>query len=354
MLLRLGLNSTLNGITLNADLDIAGSIVTVTNGLTLNGTVTIEDGSNLTGLVFQGSQRFDGTANILLEAIGPSAGLAVASSGATLTLGPDVTVHGAGTVGYSHFLPDASDIGLVIEGTVLADVPGATLTLAAAAIDNQGLLGALDGAGLSLQQRDTTGAGIVNEGTVSLDAGCTLIANAAYTQTAGSTSLNGATLDAPLVDLQGGLLAGSGIITGSVRNAAMLEGGFGGAPGSLNIQGDYTQAAEGTLALKIGGTDPGTGYDYLSIGGTATLDGTLEVSVLDGFFAQPGDTFTPVNFGRLQGEFATIDGLHPTGRRCISTRSTMTPASPWWPWRAGTVADIRANGRNRPIRVRPR
>jgi hypothetical protein len=87
-----------------------------------------------------------------------------------------------------------------------------------------------------------------------------------------------------------------------------------GMPGSLAIRGDYTQTANGTLALKIGGTDQGTGYDYLSVSGTAVLDGTLEVSVLDGFFVQPGDTFTLVTFGQRQGEFATIDGLRPRGQ----------------------------------------
>jgi hypothetical protein len=67
--------------------------------------------------------------------------------------------------------------------------------------------------------------------------------------------------------------------------------------------------------MKIGGTDPGSGYDTLSITGTATLDGTLNITVLDGFFIHEGDTFTLLSFGQHDGKFGTINGLNPKGQK---------------------------------------
>ncbi len=306
-----GLNRV-NAVTINGNLNLVSAALTVTNGLTLNGTLTLGAGFNAGALLFRGTQTLDGNATIMFQGGSGANALVVTTDGDTLTLGPNVNVHGStGSLGESPYWTSGINVGLVIEGTISAEVMNQTITLTAATIDNQGLLRATNGGILSLERHESAGTGISNSGMVFIDAGSNLMADGVYVQTDGATYLNGGTLAAPLVDLQGGLLGGAGVIVGHVRNAALITVGFDGVPGSLAIQGDYTQTADGTLAMEIGGTDPGTGYDYLSVSGTATLDGTLEVSVLDGFFAQPGDTFTLVNFGQLQGEFATVDGLHP-------------------------------------------
>lgn len=305
----------MNGVTFNGNLDRNGQSFVVTNGLTLNGTLTL---GPYGVLLFQGTQTLGGRAAVIFQGGAGGCGLGVVTDGATLTLEADVSVRGGnGAVGFGTLWSPGSNIGLVIKGTISADVTGQAITLAAASIQNQGLFEARNGGMLSLQRRDTTGGGITNEGTLFVDVGSSVTANTPYVQTGGATYLNGGTLTAPLVDLRGGLLGGSGVIAGSVRNEAVLAVGFDGVPGSLAIRGDYTQTADGTLAMKIGGTDQGTGYDSLSVSGTAVLDGTLEVSVLDGFFARPGDTFTLVTFGQRQGEFATVNGLHPRRQHVV-------------------------------------
>jgi hypothetical protein len=305
--------SRLSGVTFNGDMTLTSGL-TVDNGLTFNGTLTLSNGFQSGALLFKGTQTLDGQAIVFIQSsIGGENALAVITNGDTLTLGPNVTVHGGGgSLGYSSTWNAATGIGLIIQGTVSADKAGQSITLAAASIDNQGTLIA-DGGKLILLHRDS-GGGLLNEGLVFIGAGSTLTANAPYVQADGATFLSGGTLDAPLVDLQGGLLAGSGTVTGDVVNAARVEVGVKCVPGTLVIQGNYTQTADGTLALQIGGTDQGTGYDVLSVGGTATLDGTLEIRVLDGFFAQPGDTFTLLSAAQRQGEFAVIDGLNPAGQ----------------------------------------
>src|SRR5262249_32394726 len=86
----------------------------------------------------------------------------------------------------------------------------------------------------------------------------------------------------------GGTLAASGTVQGDVPNAGTLAVG-GAAPGVLTIAGDSTQAATGTLSVRIGGLTAGDDYDQLVVTGLAALDGTLDVRLINGFQPQPGD-----------------------------------------------------------------
>ena len=50
---------------------------------------------------------------------------------------------------------------------------------------------------------------------------------------------------------------------------------------------------------------PGSGYDQLDISGLATLNGTLDLELLNGFSPSTGESFTLFN-GRTTGSFAQI------------------------------------------------
>jgi hypothetical protein len=141
----------------------------------------------------------------------------------------------------------------------------------------------------------------------------TLTVSGAYTQTGGTTVLltttaRNATLDTAFVDIQGGLLTGAGTITGDLQNAGTIHL----SPldptridiGTLNIQGNYTQTASGVLDVKIAQQ----GSDFLNVAGTATLDGTLNISLIGHFTPQAGDVFVPLSFGDRSGDFATVNG----------------------------------------------
>ncbi len=69
-----------------------------------------------------------------------------------------------------------------------------------------------------------------------------------YTQTAGITTVDG-TLSAANFNLNGGSLDGTGIIQANVINAAVITPGD--QPGTLTIQGNYTQASSGALDIDI-------------------------------------------------------------------------------------------------------
>ena len=77
----------------------------------------------------------------------------------------------------------------------------------------------------------------------------------------------------------------------------------------------FAMAANDTLEIEIGGLTPGPGatendgHDQLNIANTATLAGTIKVTLLDGFQPQVGDTFDVVTFGSVSGQFADAEGL---------------------------------------------
>jgi uncharacterized protein with beta-barrel porin domain len=101
----------------------------------------------------------------------------------------------------------------------------------------------------------------------------------------------------------GALLGGNGTITGNLVNNGTVSPGY--SPGTINVTGNYSQGATGTLVVQIAS---GTSFDKLAITGTATLAGTLQVDIL-GSFNPVGQTFTFLTAaGGVSGQFGTLTG----------------------------------------------
>ncbi len=147
-----------------------------------------------------------------------------------------------------------------------------------------------------------------NAGTVTIASGASLgVSN--YTQTAGSTVLNGATINGGSVSLTGGALTGTGSVNANVSNAAQVVPGGTGAAGLLTINGSYTQTASGALDINIGGTTAGSQYGQLAVSGTAALGGTVNVSIINGFQPALGNTFQPLTFASSTANFGFYNGI---------------------------------------------
>ncbi len=124
-----------------------------------------------------------------------------------------------------------------------------------------------------------------------------------FTQTAGTTDLNAVSVLAPM-NLQGGVLSGSGVVIGDVTNT----GGYiapGHSAGAIALLGKFTQGAKGTLIVEDGGPFPFQ-YDQLVVTGAATLAGTLDVRTINGYVPDPADTFNPITYASRSGEFDTV------------------------------------------------
>jgi T5SS/PEP-CTERM-associated repeat protein len=102
----------------------------------------------------------------------------------------------------------------------------------------------------------------------------------------------------------GGWVTGSGTINGELIDSGRV--GSGNSPGILTVQDDYTQNSDGLMSVEIGGTDPGSGYDQLQVSGTATIDGQLDVRLVNGFTPTVGQTFRIVTGSFFSGAFSSI------------------------------------------------
>lgn len=102
----------------------------------------------------------------------------------------------------------------------------------------------------------------------------------------------------------GGLLSGNGSVSGDVSSAGQIAPGD--PLGTLAIVGNFTQDAEGKLIFEIKGASPDA-QDHLSITGSATLDGTVEVRFTDGFLPVQGQVFELIDVsGSVSGSFAQV------------------------------------------------
>jgi hypothetical protein len=125
--------------------------------------------------------------------------------------------------------------------------------------------------------------------------------------TVGQSTFSEATTLAPTT-LTGGALSGTGTVAGPLTNSGGTVAP-GDAPGRLTVAGNYTQEAGGTLGIDLAGTTPGTEFDQLLVGGSATLGGTLSLTDEGGFTPAFGDTFKIVSGASSRtGTFATVAG----------------------------------------------
>ena len=100
----------------------------------------------------------------------------------------------------------------------------------------------------------------------------------------------------------GEIIVDNGAILGNiVNNGGRVRPGQ--SPGRFVAGMNYTQDSNGSLEIEIGGLTPETEHDVLDVGQTATLGGTLEVVLLNGFEPAPTDSFTFLTAAAITGSF---------------------------------------------------
>ena len=77
-------------------------------------------------------------------------------------------------------------------------------------------------------------------------------------------------------------------------------------PGLTHIFGNYTQGAQATLQIELGGTLPGTGFDQVVDAGATTLAGTLNVSLFGGFQPTVNESFVILTANSVIGTFTNL------------------------------------------------
>jgi|GEM_PF-1356785 len=146
-----------------------------------------------------------------------------------------------------------------------------------------------------------------NAGTLRVDAG-RLIDRAPgdIPQTAGETLVHGELQVSGSFLLQGGTLTGNGLVdTNVINSAGTLTPGAGEGSGTLTIEGTYTQAAGGAMAIDLGGALPGE-WDRLTVTAAASLNGALNVRFRGGFAPSVGTTFRIIDSSARTGTFSSV------------------------------------------------
>jgi len=166
---------------------------------------------------------------------------------------------------------------------------------------------------LSNGARLTTSSAFTNAGSTTVDRGTTrLTIGGAYTQTAGTTRVDGY-LFASSFALNGGTLEGNsgtreGVIAPVTSSGTVIAGVSTARPGVLAVSA-YTQTASGVLDVQIvaspGNTCSGAGRNYsqLSVGNGMVLHGTLIINFLNHPVLHSGDCFNIVTGQTLSGHF---------------------------------------------------
>jgi outer membrane autotransporter protein len=276
-----------DAVTFGGVISATGSLVQLGNGtLTLTGNNTYSGGT---------------TINVGTLQIG--------NGGASGSITGNVTDNG--TLAFDR--SDSVTFGEVISGTgTLVQMGSGTLTLTA---DNSygGGTTINTGASLQLGNGGTTGSiigNVTDNGSLIFNRSDNVAFNAIISGSgnlvqngSGTTVLGGANTYAGGTIINNGTLLVNNSQALGLGNVVVNGGVLGADPQPINVKGNYTQNAGGTLQLQVAGANPGQ-YDTLNVGGNTALGGTLQLVFL-GFQPNAGNQLTLViSGGTVSGRFA--------------------------------------------------
>ncbi|MGH6962346.1 MAG: hypothetical protein ACREE7_17835, partial [Dongiaceae bacterium] len=163
----------------------------------------------------------------------------------------------------------------------------------------------VEGAGSTWTITDRLELGGATHGRLTVNTGGLVdITNALNINDTGTLVLAGGRVEAGSVNLLGGsVLRGAGTVAANVANGGLVAPGA--SPGTLNVEGNYTQAADGTLEIELAGVSPDY-FDKLLVTGNVTLGGTLEVALIGGFLPGAGASFEIIRGAAVSGSFAQV------------------------------------------------
>ena len=154
---------------------------------------------------------------------------------------------------------------------------------------------------------------------------------------------NGAAIDTGpggwTVFAAGSTARGAGLYTGP--GTVAVRGGLrpGNSPAIITYGGDLVLGSTAHLEIEIGGLNPGTQHDQVQVAGTAYLDGTLDVQLINGFVPTAGQSFTFMTFGARWGDFAQFTGMNlPNGLTFQPVVTSTTYSLTAVPMPAGVLA----------------
>jgi hypothetical protein len=238
-------------------------------------------------------------------------------SGSTLTGGKYMV---SGTLGFdgANIVSSAASITLTgAASQIINDLNSANALAGFATNTTTGSFSLLSG---KLINTSVTSGNFSNSGKVTVGVGSGFQISApqpltpTYTQTAGSTTVDGVLTAAGGVTIRAGKVFGKGTIASTVVSSGSVTAGDSATKAGKLAMSTYTQNSNGSLNVQIGGLAVGTQYGQLAVANGVSLNGTLNIKVVNGFVPAMGNTFIILTGSARSGTFAHVNGLTiPTG-----------------------------------------
>ncbi|HEV2270862.1 MAG TPA: hypothetical protein VGR92_15520 [Steroidobacteraceae bacterium] len=298
--------TTASAFTNSGSLTVTGAGSKFTTGsahFTNNGSLTISGGDSETAT---GTGAFSnaGTLTVAGGSTFALGGSLTNFSGTTLTGG---TYNVAGTFQFAgaNVVTNAAKITLTGAASKIINSTNSANALANFASNASSGSFSLQGARVFTTLGNFSNAGIFTIGTGSTFA---LGGVGNFTQTAGILTDAGTLSTSGSVTLSGGSLFGTGLIKGALQSSGVITPGASATSvGILTDSGSFKQNTGGSLDISIGGTTAGSKFDQLN-STTASLAGTLNIKLVDGFVPTLGTTLKILDFGSETGKFTTVNG----------------------------------------------
>jgi hypothetical protein len=100
-----------------------------------------------------------------------------------------------------------------------------------------------------------------------------------------------------LVNAPGGVIKGTGTVSGSLVNSGLIDPDGLGPVGTLTVTGSMTLNPAGSLDVDINNVNSTNIFDSVSVGGAANIGGSLVVDLLPNYIETVGDTFPIITSG---------------------------------------------------------
>lgn len=104
-----------------------------------------------------------------------------------------------------------------------------------------------------------------------------------------------------------GATSGSGTYTGT--GTVNFEGDLkpGNSPASVSFGGNMALGVDAALKMELGGLAAGSQYDQVTVAGNLSLDGDLQILLINDFTPAAGNSFDLLNWSSLSGTFSSLD-----------------------------------------------